>query len=390
MDTVMAGTRSTFIAVALAMLAPMLAPEVHAQSVGRRAVGSQDSTTTIVQLRAVQARERAEVAALIDSLLHRFNGEPLASRERELLRQQIDALVFSLERAARAQSLAGGRIGIAMDSAYAERLRAERQQARIKLMQAPGEVPVLRGWLGITAQGPQFTPSVQGRDVILRYVSHPEIVSVEPNSPAQKAGIQRGDRLIAYDGRDVRQPTNVSALLQPSRRVRVTVERDGDRRDFTLTVAPAPRHLMERRVEFGLLEPVEPAAVAAAPLPPDGPGAPTPNAIVIAPRAPSGLGAGRVFIMSAGDAILGAPVAPVDRDLGSHFGVSSGVLMVRVAESSPAYALGLRTGDVIVKAQGDAVTSVAQLQRVLARSQRDGVEVELVRKRRAVRLRLAW
>lgn len=386
----MVGSRSTFVAIALALLATTLAPEARAQSVSRRTVGSQDSAAAIVQLRAVRARERAEVAALIDSLLHRFNGEPLASRERELLRQQIDALVFSLERAARTQTMVEGRIEIAMDSAYAERLRAERQQARIKMMHAPGDLPMLRGWLGITAQGPQFTPSVQGRDMFIRYISHPEIVSVEPNSPAQKAGIERGDRLIAYDGRDVRQPINVSALLQPSRRVRVTVERDGDRRDFTLTVAPAPRHLMERRVEIGLLEPAETPTVVAAPLPPERPGAPTPNAIVIAPRAPSGVGAGRVFIMSERDAILGAPVAPVDRDLGSNFGVSSGVLMVRVAESSPAYALGLRTGDVVVKAEGDPVASVAQLQRMLARSRGDGVEVELVRKRKTVRLRLEW
>src|SRR6185503_3324606 len=68
------------------------------------------------------------------------------------------------------------------------------------------------------------------------------------NSPAEEVGIARGDKLVAYNGADVRaEPVNLTRLLRPDARVVVTVTREGTNRDFTVTVEKAPARYVERR-----------------------------------------------------------------------------------------------------------------------------------------------
>jgi len=100
----------------------------------------------------------------------------------------------------------------------------------------------------------------------------------------------------------------------------------------------------------------------------------------------------RFFIMrSFGDGLLGAQAAVVDAELGESFGVDAGVLLTHVAESSPARTSGLRSGDVIVKANGEDVTSIPQLRRIIAGAGDDRrVELRVVRQKKPTNLTLRW
>lgn len=405
--------RLSTVALLVSTAAGTFAGPAAAQSAGRSTPAPRHDSVTMVEVRGFGPTQRARVRAVLDSLTRRLNGEPLDAVDRERIGREIDEVVFMLERLTRDGALAGSLarsfgspfdsgFPFSIDSAAALRFRGARGLDRARLGESddPG-FPVIRGWIGITTQGPQFTPRVRDGALFIRYATYPEIISVEPNSPAERAGIARGDVLLAYDGKDVvRESINLTRLLAPRRRVRVTIDRDGDRRDYQLTVQVAPEHLLHRRMELGLLEPAEAPDVpegAAAPTPlpvPRTPRAPRPEEgwVPAPPRVPTTARTPRAVLVvpERSDAVLGATVAAVDRDLGSNFGVSSGVLMVRVARGSPAWTAGLRTGDVVVRAGGRDVDTVSELQRALAGGSGHGVKLELVRRRRLVTIDARW
>jgi len=66
---------------------------------------------------------------------------------------------------------------------------------------------------------------------------------VVPNSPASRAGIRAGDRIVEIAGQPVRDPDDVSAAVnarRPGDEVRVLVERGGERRTLTVTLGEQP------------------------------------------------------------------------------------------------------------------------------------------------------
>ncbi|MFZ3481725.1 M50 family metallopeptidase [Sphingomonas sp. 3-13AW] len=64
---------------------------------------------------------------------------------------------------------------------------------------------------------------------------------VVPGSPAEQAGLRNGDRLISYNGNpyDGRQDFFRYIKLHPNGKIDVTIERDGERIDRTLAIAPS-------------------------------------------------------------------------------------------------------------------------------------------------------
>jgi serine protease DegQ len=99
---------------------------------------------------------------------------------------------------------------------------------------------VTRGWIGVEVQDltPELAESFKVPDA-----SGTLIAGVLPRSPADRAGVQRGDVLIAIDGRRVTDSSamlNLVASLKPGQKSALDVIRGGKPRQIDVTVARRP------------------------------------------------------------------------------------------------------------------------------------------------------
>jgi S1-C subfamily serine protease len=100
---------------------------------------------------------------------------------------------------------------------------------------------VRRGYLGISAHPvalPNELVSVAGRDGTALLIS-----GVEPDSPAQKAGVLMGDALLALDGKAVGELSELWLELSDEKigtAVRATLLRAGQTREVQVTVGARP------------------------------------------------------------------------------------------------------------------------------------------------------
>ncbi len=70
-----------------------------------------------------------------------------------------------------------------------------------------------------------------------------EVGAVIPDGPAAEAGLREGDTIVEIADQPVREPDDVSAVVnarRPGDEVRVVVERDGERRTLTVTLGEQP------------------------------------------------------------------------------------------------------------------------------------------------------
>ena len=322
---------------------------------------------------------RQQLQERLYSLQHEFEGLGLDAPDRVDLVRELRTLISSLGDISELQQHARLRLA---DSTV---------RAKVRVFSAPQvfAMPFLRrsmlslqpGWIGITAEAPHQR-IVRNDSAFIRYFNYPEVVSVEPNSPAERVGIARGDRLLAYDGADLRdREINLTRLLQPSRRITVTVRRDAEERDFSLVVTKPPAQVeIRRNLTFADIS-VDSAPARLRRLPRVAQLAPTPpGAVMIL----GGMDPGSVPMAGA------TLIAIKDESLGHIFGVSGGVLVAEVF-SDPAESSGLKGGDVIRRADGDEVRDVAQLRRIIEAHNGDrAVELEIVRQKRTRSITLRW
>lgn len=220
------------------------------------------------------------------------------------------------------------------------------------------------------------------------------VTSVEPGSPAEKGGLQRGDTLLSIGGLEPRRMGDIGAMLVPGRSLPIRVERDGSAREFTLTVARRPEGFGESCGEFerALMPMRVPGRVFVR-----REGAPPrvqAEGRVIGPEDPQEV---RIMIFgatgereSATGFFAGAEFRELDADWREVLGVRQGVMVIKVAAGSPSATSGLKSGDVITAVDNAPVASPVTLVQLLAASQEREIRLQVVRAkdRRTITLRL--
>lgn len=278
------------------------------------------------------------------------------------------------------------------------------------------------GYIGIVYSGDQrvqlslhrHNDRVVERTMLVSYAAYPAIVSVEPGSPAERAGLAAGDTVLAYNGKDVvSEPFPLYDMLRPGARLNMRVRRNGAVRNVAVTVGRRPathvtvqvgghpgltmfgdvpsaeiaaevrreverarqqarraiernRRLSDREREQFRRE-TERAIRAAAPVPPTPP-------VALIPFATASI-----------SAVAGAEMTPLNDDLAGVLAVRRGVFVVRVNPGTPAAQSGLRGGDVIVFVGDSAVADLSQMRRAINAEQR---RIRAARAERAIPLRI--
>jgi S1-C subfamily serine protease len=183
---------------------------------------------------------------------------------------------------------------------------------------------VRRGRLGVAVQS--LTPDL-AEALALEAKEGVVVNGVETGSPADKAGIKKGDVIVAFRGEPVKSAQDLRnriGLAAVGTSAPLTVLRDGKRRDLTASIDAMPG-----------------VKAASAPV-------------------PSAARSGPALI----DALQGADFRDVPRD-----GSAKGAIVARLDPGSAADRAGLRPGDIVTAVNRTPVTSAAELAKVLHQEQ---------------------
>jgi predicted metalloprotease with PDZ domain len=181
-----------------------------------------------------------------------------------------------------------------------------------------------------------------------------EVSGVIDDSPADKAGITKGDIIVDVDGGAVNDADDLVRLLKdksPGAKAQVTVLRDGKKQSLAVTLGEAKK---EARVISKSIR------IPRAPMPPAAP-------FAWSPRTP----------------VYGFSLNTLSRQLGEYFGApeGKGVLIESVKEESDAAKAGFKAGDVILRAGKKTITAVDDFRTVLAAYDAgESIPVEILRK----------
>jgi serine protease Do len=110
-------------------------------------------------------------------------------------------------------------------------------QAKALLPELESKGSVSRAWLGVSIQ--PMTPEL-ARSLNVDKARGALVAEVNDKSPAEKAGIKRGDVIVAYDGKNVDESASLPALVASSavgKTVPVEILRDGKSQTLNVTVA---------------------------------------------------------------------------------------------------------------------------------------------------------
>lgn len=177
---------------------------------------------------------------------------------------------------------------------------------------------VQRGFIGVSLQA--LTDGL-ARALDLDGTDGAIVARVEPGAPAEAAGIREGDVILSIDGTTAEDPRQISRMvadIAPGSEVPVTVFRDGERVDVTLTLSERGAAAQSEETDIGT--------------PADG-------------------------------ELMGITISPVPELVRRNLGLQEGeaIMVQNVQPGSPAAEAGLMQGDVILSADGEDINDAATL-----------------------------
>jgi len=197
------------------------------------------------------------------------------------------------------------------------------------------------------------------------------IENVREGTPATRAGLQKGDVVVEFDGepaRSARQFTRLVRETAPGRAVKMTVLRDGSRR--TVDITPEPRDSATLQQLPGITGDARRAF-------------PRDFDFRFDPQSPWTEG-----FFGTGQR-MGVSVVPLSDQLAAYFGVKEGVLVSEVASGTPASTAGIQAGDVITAVNGRNVLSSGDLVREVRQAEPGStIDVRLTRNRKELAVKV--
>ena len=182
------------------------------------------------------------------------------------------------------------------------------------------------------------------------------ISEVIEDSPAEEAGLQRGDLVLTINGRhasDTEYFTRRVRRIDAGETATLEIIRKGNPMTISVALAEAPENEW-----FGTTAPRRIRV--------HGGHHDAPSVWTTEGDDVTIFGQGARLETLHGSAHLGVNVHSLDEDLGRYFGADEGVLVLGVNEETAAEEAGLQTGDVILSIDGDTVDSTIELHEVLA------------------------
>ena len=203
---------------------------------------------------------------------------------------------------------------------------------------------------------------VRVSDVDVKGAAGVRIDDVDPNSPAEEAGLREGDVVVEFDGERVRSARQFTRLVQETpdgRTVTIAVMRNGQKQ--MLDARPENRVTTDFGVEADRLREQLERSLREFHVEP-----PTFRYDDRGPRRFEYRLPERVMPYAGGRGRLGVTIQSLTPELEEYFGAKNGgVLVSSVTQDSPAAKAGLKAGDVITSINGRSVTGSGDLMREL-------------------------
>jgi serine protease Do len=222
----------------------------------------------------------------------------------------------------------GGSIGIGFA------VPSDTVKAVVQQLKEFGEVR--RGWLGVKIQ--TVTEDI-AESLGVAENTGALVSAVTPESPAAKGGVQPGDVILKFDGKDVTTMRGLPRLVAQApigKSVDVDLLRAGEKKTVQVVVG----RLEEEDAEPAAEEPEKKEEQPAEP-----------------------------------ETVLGLTVTPLSDDMRTQLGFDkkvSGLLVTGIDPESPAAGKNLKLGDVIVEAQQTQIATVADLNSAIDRVKKAG------------------
>lgn len=185
---------------------------------------------------------------------------------------------------------------------------------------------VTRGYLGIVIQN--LTPEL-AKSFGLKDQKGILVAQVSEDSPAEKAGLKKGDVVVAFSGKPVEKVgpfRNQVALLAPGTKEKIEIIRNGDRKTITLTIGKLPE---DKAADIG------------------------------SPRSMEK---------------LGLMVQNLTPELAHQFGIEDqkGVVVTQVFQGSLAELAGINPGAIIQEVNREPVSNVKEFEKAVSKAPKEG------------------